>query len=186
MNTTTTQAAKVTYNTQTNTLTYLSLENRPLYGLCGSLASKKFVQACKEGLQVSITSTNEKEIMEKKQLIRQLHVAMAAKGLLDMKADIISSYGVKSSTELNVEQLRQLVDKINATDTRPTLRKSRSTVLFLLSKLGVTGSKEEGWERVNGFLSSPKIAGKTLYEMSVSELDATAVKLRSIFNKQNK
>lgn len=186
MKNTITTATKVVYNTETNMLNYFSEEGRPLYGLGGPFASKKFMKACKEGLQVSITNINEKEIMEKKQLIRQLHAAMAAKGLLEVKTDIIASYGVKSSTELSLEQLRQLVDKINATDTRPTLRQSRSKVLLLLSKLGITGSKEEGWERVNGYLSSPKIAGKALYEMSVSELDAAAVKLRSIFNKQTK
>ncbi|MEG1572807.1 MAG: hypothetical protein RR328_04565 [Bacteroidales bacterium] len=185
MKTTTKQAIKVVYNTETNMLTYLSANNRPLYGLSGQLASQKFIQACKDGLMVTIENNdkNKKENMEKKQLIRQFHAALAAKGLMDIKEDILASYGVDSSTKLNVEQLRQVVDKVNATDVRQNLRKERSIVLLLLSKLGITGSKEEGWDRLNAYLCSPKIAGKKLYEMNAEELRAVTVKLRSILYK---
>lgn len=73
-------------------------------------------------------------------------------------------------------------------DVNQLMKRWRSNVLRLLTDIGVyytTASEHQRacWDRVNRFVSSPKLAGKEFYYLSVEELQALAVKLRGIKQK---
>ena len=61
---------------------------------------------------------------------------------------------------------------------KESVRKARSSVLNRVAKLGI--STVDNWDEVNSFLSSPKIAGKLLYEMTLDELKSLIRKLEAI------
>lgn len=64
---------------------------------------------------------------------------------------------------------------------REELRRWRSSALLRIGRLGI--STIDNWEEVNAFVSSPKIAGKVFYELSVDELKTLVRKLESIERK---
>lgn len=61
------------------------------------------------------------------------------------------------------------------------IKRQRSGVLKRLQKLGVDTTN---WVAVNTFLRNPRIAGKSLYELSGDELQSLIPKLESILKKQ--
>ncbi|MBR8759257.1 hypothetical protein [Porphyromonas levii] len=61
------------------------------------------------------------------------------------------------------------------------LKSARSKALRQLQMYGVDTTK---WERVNAFVSQPRIAGKLFYELSVAELEALTKKLRAMNRKK--
>ena len=63
---------------------------------------------------------------------------------------------------------------------RDTLRKKRSVCLRLMQKIGVDTTD---WVRINGFCRNPRIAGKDFARLSIDELEALSLKLRSIQRK---
>lgn len=63
---------------------------------------------------------------------------------------------------------------------RDELRRKRSACLKLMQKLGIDTSD---WVRINNFCQDPRIAGKPFSRIDNEELDALAVKLRSIQRK---
>jgi len=152
------------------------------YGLSGDLASQKMMECLRAGIPV--TTQLKDETMEKKTLIKQFHAILAQKGLMCIKEDILMSCGVASTKDLTIEQLRRSVSQLNNAGTPERVRKERSTVLSLLDKLGIKGNSEIGWDRVNAYLSNPKIVGKPLYQLSLLELQRASVKLRAIIHKQ--
>lgn len=129
--------------------------------------------------------------------LKSFHAALGAAGLRNQKEAVLSGYGVDSSRDLTQAQLNELTDRLNqiartrerekGTDalnaSQATTRKKRSIVMALLAKLGVY-IDNESWQRVNAFLLQKKIAGKVLYEMSDTELDTLARKLRSMLAKK--
>ena len=64
---------------------------------------------------------------------------------------------------------------------REELRRWRSSALLRIGRLGI--STIDNWEEVNAFVSSPKIAGKVFYELTVDELKTLVRKLESIERK---
>jgi hypothetical protein len=60
------------------------------------------------------------------------------------------------------------------------LKKKRSAILHRLQKYGIDTTD---WNVVNKFMRNPKIAGKTLGEMSVDEMNLLIPKLESILAK---
>ena len=68
-----------------------------------------------------------------------------------------------------------------AAPSREELRRWRSSALLRIGRLGI--STVDNWEEVNAFVSSPKIAGKVFYELSVDELRTLVRKLESIERK---
>lgn len=61
------------------------------------------------------------------------------------------------------------------------LKRARSSALLRIGRLGI--STIDNWDAINDFVSSPKIAGKKLYALSVPELQALVSKLESIIRK---
>lgn len=60
------------------------------------------------------------------------------------------------------------------------IKKKRSAILLRLQKYGIDTTD---WNIVNRFMSNPRIAGKTLGEMTADEMDMLIPKLESILNK---
>lgn len=116
------------------------------------------------------------------------HVLMHQLGVMNNKEDILGAYGVDSTLELSEAELDELIFrlkqmKISRYEPTPAMRKWRSNALIMINKLGVYADNND-WTRVNRFLLEPRIAGKLLYEMSVTELKALCEKLRIIERKQ--
>lgn len=63
---------------------------------------------------------------------------------------------------------------------RDTLKRKRSVCLRLMQKIGVDTTD---WVRINGFCRDPRIAGKDFARISIDELEALSMKLRSIERK---
>lgn len=63
---------------------------------------------------------------------------------------------------------------------RDEQRKRRSVCLKLMQELGVDTTD---WPRINAFCEHPKIAGKVFAKLTIEELKALSVKLRSIKKK---
>lgn len=182
MKTTTLPITKAVYNPQEQRLTFIKSDGKPSHGFVGDVAGRKFLElSSSPQIQISIEDKHNADMTKK---IKQFHAILASKGLMDMKEEVLYSYGVKSTKDLTETQLTELINRLNNTDVRPTIREARSTVLSLLGKLGVVGSKELGWEAVNSTLRDTRIAGKDLYMMSLEELRACAKRLRVLLNKK--
>ena len=177
----TTAKIEVMYDPKKQEIFYAN-NGRLTHGYVGKNTFLKFCEACvDENMDVMIVDRSNDEKTAK---IRQFHAILAKKGLLDLKYDIIAQYGVESSKDLTVEQLNEQITALNATEASESVRSERSSVLYLLGKLEINGSKEEGWDMVNNYLKQPRIAGKTLYEMNTQELRDCVKKLRAIIYKK--
>ena len=112
---------------------------------------------------------------------------MAKAGLMHSKHDIIGSYGVESTKDLNEEQRADLITRLelilqSRKAPTPIVRRWRSNALVQLERCGVYVTNND-WSRVNAYLLNPKIAGKLLYEMDEQELRVLTRKLRNIAKK---
>lgn len=58
------------------------------------------------------------------------------------------------------------------------LRRWRSSALLRIGRLGI--NTIDNWDGINAFVSSPKIAGKLFYELTVEDLQALVRKLEMI------
>lgn len=120
--------------------------------------------------------------------IRRFHALLAKTGKMAAKQDILAGYGVSSTKDLMAEDLDELIKVLqNAESQKPDtprhIRRRRSIVLDLLSKIGIYNDNRD-WEKVNNFLLQPRIAGKLLYHMNEDELKALCRKLHSILKKK--
>lgn len=93
--------------------------------------------------------------------------------------------------ESNPAQYRQMINDmqklVNEMDRRKSndaktaeLKKLRSAILCRLQKHGIDTTD---WDRVNPFMSQPRIAGKTLGKMSIEEMKEFISKMESILAK---
>jgi hypothetical protein len=129
--------------------------------------------------------------MSFKHKIKVFHALLADVGIRDQKEAILEGYGVTSTTDLTQEQIDHAIAKLREMqDSKKkaprTIRQKRSSVLDLLTQLGVYVPGNNPWPRVNRYLKNPRIAGKLLYEMNETELDALVKKLHAIKIKLDK
>ena len=66
----------------------------------------------------------------------------------------------------------------SAVQERSELRRWRSSALLRLGRLGI--NTIDNWDGINAFVSSPRIAGKLFYDLSVVELQELVRKLEMI------
>jgi len=149
-------------------------------GFAGVEAEKKFYEALESGSDIVIYNYMTSEDY-KKALIRRFHAALAARGIMSHKGDIISAYGVGSTTELTIDQLKELLEKYS-TQTREKrandparTRALRSDLLTICQKMNVYVTNND-WTKVNELFM--KHTGKLLYDLTEEEL----VKARKQFN----
>lgn len=153
----------------------------------GECAERKFNQLIQSGVPISFSTMDTEKF--KKILIRNFHAALATQGILDHKESIVSGYGVESTTELNIDQLKELVAKYSTgerskrADDPADIRTLRSDILTVLNKLGiyVTGNN---WDAVNSYCLDK--AGKLLYQMNKEELVKARRQFNSILDWQEK
>ena len=172
------QALTYSYDPTARSLT-IYIDGKPRGGFLGAMAERKFNELLTSGAEISITAMNKDAF--KKILIRNFHAALATQGIMAHKESIVAGYGVESTSELNIDQLKELVAKYSTgerskrADDPADIRTLRSDILTVLNKIGiyVTGNN---WDAVNSFCLDK--AGKLLYQMNKEEL----VKARKQFN----
>ncbi|MBE9469006.1 MAG: hypothetical protein IMY72_11905 [Bacteroidetes bacterium] len=118
----------------------------------------------------------------------EVHKLLYRLGALQNKADVLASYGVKSTTELSNEEIDHLIYRLklglfNRRESPTDLRRWRSNALVYLNKIGIYATNND-WSDVNSFMLDNRICGKLLFELSVEELKALCKKLRIIANKK--
>lgn len=128
-------------------------------------------------------------MVDRQFLYRKMHALLRELGIESSKQYILESYGVEHTNELSDADLQALVNRLVSMESehggwanRET-RHWRSTLLSLLNKYGVYVTNED-WTDVNRVLLNKKIAGKLLYEMSIKEIQATCIRLRTILSKR--
>ena len=86
-------------------------------------------------------------------------------------------------SQMSDAEFREMVSALEeaAAPSREELRRWRSSALLRIGRLGI--STIDNWEEVNAFVSSPKIAGKVFYDLSVEELRTLVRKLEAIERK---
>ena len=86
-------------------------------------------------------------------------------------------------TEMSAAEYNEMVGALEeaSAPSREELRRWRSSALLRIGRLGI--STIDNWEEVNAFVSSPKIAGKVFYNLSVPELRELVRKLEAIARK---
>lgn len=128
----------------------------------------------------------------KNRLIAKLHILMNQKEIdADTKADIYSGYGVRSSKEMTLEQLSDLVSRLEgkqvygAAPVSVSIKALRSEVLLLLTASHwSSNSRKQGlnlpndWSVLNPFIE--RHTGKLLPAMSEEELVGFKKKLLAI------
>lgn len=86
-----------------------------------------------------------------------------------------------SDMQQTVNAMNKKAPKKPAIDEKTAeLKRFRSAVLHRLQKHGIDTTN---WSKVNSFMRQPRIAGKTLGEMSIDELKAFIPKMESILTK---
>ena len=83
-----------------------------------------------------------------------------------------------------IDGLQDILDAKNV-KTSPVIRKLRSQVLNILTKMGIYNDNDD-WERVNAYLSQSRIAGKVLYLCNEAELKALIKKLHAVHRNVDK
>lgn len=101
-----------------------------------------------------------------------------------MKEEFVLQYtGGRTSSlrEMTVSEYGKMCDALDGSLARKsTLRASRSTALHIMQRMGIDTTD---WTRINAFCADKRIAGKPFYHLTADELDALAIKLRSIGRK---
>lgn len=156
-------------------------------GFKGVNAEKQFLHLLENDLSSDLNIIDMSESIRKAK-VKRLRALWIKQGIDDMRDAILEPYGVKSTADLNEEQLDELLIRFNPWKNSPPsefVRNLRSDILVLLNKLGVYNTNKD-WADVNNFMMNPRIAGKPLYMLSGQELEALRRKLNSILTKQEK
>ena len=83
-------------------------------------------------------------------------------------------------TDLEYMQMVGALEEASA-PSRAELKRWRSSALLRIGRLGI--NTIDNWDGINAFVSSPKIAGKPFYELSISDLQQLVRKLEAIEKK---
>lgn len=156
-------------------------------GFIGNIAERQFAALLnrEENGQVTLTDMSESIRKAKVKYLRGLWIKQ---GIDPYRDAILEAYGVKSTAELTIEQLDELIDRYKPNSHPPAselVRRLRSHCLDLMNRLGIYHNNED-WSRVNDFMMNPKIAGKLLYQLNATELETLRRKLNSILDKESK
>lgn len=101
-----------------------------------------------------------------------------------MKRDLVMQWTwnrTDSLREMTREEYDACCDAMERiTGRKDELKRKRSSLLKLMQQLGIDTTD---WTRINAFCQDQRIAGKPFGRLTCEELEATAVKLRSIQRK---
>ncbi len=125
----------------------------------------------------------------KKRKIKTFHAMLARMGYMSYKLDMLSAYGVESTSELEEFELDQIITRLREQEQKQhhqndaELRGLRSVALTILQRMGIYRNNGD-WDAVNRFMLNPRVAGKMLYELKPDELRELNKKLRGIERKK--
>jgi hypothetical protein len=177
----------VRYDAIAGELTITDTKTNKSKGYRGVIANEILTNILMENDPHTEIIMTDSEVAYRRKLNRTLHYHLTARAVnAKVYMALLAQYGVESSTQLSNELMEELIEDVKCLQAPEDVRRQRSGILHILSKLGIRGSAEDGWTAVNAYLSSPKIAGKTLYEMTYEELIMCNRKLRTIYYKTNK
>lgn len=175
------ERVKVTYDAMGQEL--VIEQNGRTKGYIGSVAGQKLITLMADD-NVDITIIDNDEAYRRK-LNRTLHYHLTQRAVdRTLYLTLLAQYGVESSTQLSSEEMEELIEDVKCLQTPEDVRKVRSSILCILDQLGIRGSYETGWQVVNDYLRQPRIAGKTLYEMTYRELIDCRQRLRAVYYKE--
>lgn len=110
-------------------------------------------------------------------LIKKLHILLKALGLETEKDSIYSGYGVSSSKDMTLEQLKELVTALERQADQPQQKddEDRKTLisrcLTIITGAGWIGYPSDKWDEINPLVKNSHFGmGKTLNQMSNDEL----------------
>ena len=83
-------------------------------------------------------------------------------------------------TESEYSQMIGALEEASA-PSQAELKRWRSSALLRIGRLGI--NTIDNWDGINAFVSSPKIAGKPFYDLSIQELQQLVRKLEAIERK---
>jgi len=180
MKTPTKTNVEYTYDPQAKSLT-IWVDGKPRGGFRGDAAQRQMLNL-NDDAKIKITDMDTKQKHASK--VRALRALWIKQGIDDYRDAILEPYGVKSTKDLNDNQLDELIIKYRHTPpANDEIRRLRSEVLTVLNKLGVYADNND-WSHVNNYLMDKRIAGKLMYQMDAFELTALSKKLRSILRKK--
>lgn len=117
--------------------------------------------------------------------VRRINTLMSACRLIPNRADILSLWNVQGydeMTDIEILELQAFMEVAHRAKTTPApaqIRRLRSQVLALMTKIGMYATPED-WTKVNRFLLQRRICGRLLYMLDAPELHALVRKLRAI------
>lgn len=102
------------------------------------------------------------------------------------KAELVQQFTdgrTSSLTEMKDAEYMQMIGALEAASapSRVELKRWRSSALLRIGRLGI--NTIDNWPAINAFVSSPKIAGKPFYDLSIAELQQLVRKLEAIERK---
>lgn len=162
---------------------YIFRDGKNIGGFMGPSAEKQFAKLLETDNEISITTMDKESL--RKSLTRRLRALWIKQGVDKFRGDILAGYGVESTADLNIDQLKELIAKFSNETNKPgseEIRRLRSNVLVILDRMGIYNPQD--WTRVNEYMMNPRIAGKLLYQMNPDELRTLARKLRAIEEKE--
>jgi len=145
------------YDPDARSLTIL-VDGKPKRGFIGPEGEKRFITLLDTEAQINITPMTAEAF--KKVLIRQFHAALANGGLMKQKESILAGYGVDSTTELTIDQLKEAVaiysgrKPVKAVEVTAEVRAMRSELLTICNKMNIYVTNDD-WSSVNHFLKAP-------------------------------
>ena len=155
-------------------------------GFNGNSAERRFKELLEAGSEISITNMDSEALQRR--LVKQLRGLWIVQGIDKHRDAILEPYGVQSTSDLNIQQLNELIGRFTHSKHPPVneqVRQLRHKALALLTRMGIYVTPGS-WCAVNDYLMQPRIAGKLLYEMNEEELMVLDRKLHSIATKKPK
>ncbi len=152
--------------------------------LKGHRAWTEVSRLIQNGIDVIYTDMNTNSRNEHSEKVRRLRAIWIKLGIDQHRESILEPFGVTSTTQLSIKQLNDLIDYYGSNTTilaTPEVRKLRSQLLTILTKLGIY--TENNWSQVNDFFMDKRIAGKLMNQLTEQELKDTRKKLNSVLSK---
>lgn len=124
--------------------------------------------------------------------IRRFHALLAKLGRMDQKPVILGKYGVKSTKDLSLEQLKEINMKLDdflrvgknfkdreaKENEKEALKKGRSLVLKLATKAGI--KEVDNFDKFNRFMLKSSVHHKEFFKYTADELNELIKQFRQI------
>lgn len=171
-----------------NNILHIEQDGHLVKGYIGKVAERKFAEILTDDSFDGITMLScLNDDGERKRLIKRVHAIVTARGINpEYYRDLLEQFNVETSTDLSLDELRELVAILQPQQLSPVIAQRRRVIMGLCKSIGVCFGGDYGWDNLNKFLRHKRIAGKELYRMTADELADCEIKLRAILHHQNR